>query len=450
MMPKKVLKFQNKYHIDRFGSFSKISKKIEKIRISYQQIISENPEWEFFANCIYGTILYNSNLKGANGETATYFLEKGISKWPDKHLETKAFYMQELAKANITGVEKDEKKAFEFFRQAQELCPRHSSDIAFCYLLGIGTNIDISKAESCFLNNYKNINEIWRKQANYQMVYAIEFNKQLPQNSQVLKNYYCGLKALLADKTEEAKAYFLKASYEGHLPSLYMLGEHKVASEKAYTPSTFSYHYNKLGSGLGFIFDTIGRQQEANHYADFLKLANEGYPPAIALIEQYNIGNYAIENNLIGDVAKGLQTVNNTINQLKGQTTQHMPNVTSSSSNQIISTQISEHTSSSSHIDESIYKERLRRYKREEKNAEYWIKQFNEHEAWLNVNKKNKNADIQKFRSYERLKLNDLKQLKFILHQLEQNRTESLSLGGKAIPIGIIEIQVKQCINSSI
>jgi len=61
---------------------------------------------------------------------------------------------------------------------------------------------------------------------------------------------------------------------------------------------------------------------------------------------------------------------------------------------------------------------------------------------------KARNTDPQEIRRLGNARLKDLKDPKNCLHQLELNRAEALSLGGKPISEGNIETQVKYCLNS--
>lgn len=117
-------------------------KKISKIEQLYREICNKEPEWSAYALCLYGAFQINSKSplqdksKGASLILNTLENDNNL---PDK---VEAYYSWVMAKAYLKclGVKEDERKAFEMLEKAHKLNPNsYNSDLALCYMLGIGT-----------------------------------------------------------------------------------------------------------------------------------------------------------------------------------------------------------------------------------------------------------------------------------------------------------------------
>lgn len=155
--PAAVHNFMFKYHNAIISSKYKL-KRLSRITESYAEACTREPSWKLYCSAYYGRCLmagYNPDHLKARGAK---ILEDALSDPSESQLTVpdRLTFITDLANAYLygDGVENNDAKAFDLYRQAQNISPIFNGIIATCYLVGIGTPVDVDKACYYYALNY--------------------------------------------------------------------------------------------------------------------------------------------------------------------------------------------------------------------------------------------------------------------------------------------------------
>lgn len=276
-------------------------KKISKIEQLYREICNKEPEWSAYASCLYGAFQINSKSplpdksKGASLILNTLENDNNL---PDK---VEAYYSWVMAKAYLKGlgVKEDERKAFEMLEKAHKLNPdSYNSDLALCYMLGIGTEVNYEVAGLFFSQIYNSGNDFWRKNNCMEKMYRKYFDEDKSTDDATLQLYYAGLKEEYKGNTDKAIELLQMAAEQNHAPSMYelalinansgnkkeMYAMYKKAMALGYQPAEFQYSYTLIVRGAAYA--------QTSEYPIIAALACKHYQPAEDLLKLYESGYY--------------------------------------------------------------------------------------------------------------------------------------------------------------
>ena len=201
-------------------------KKISKIEQLYREICNKEPEWSAYASCLYGTFLINSLSPLADKSKGASLLLDAIEMTNDLPDNVKAYYSWVMGKAYLKGlgIKEDERKAFDMFEKAHKLEPNsYNSDLALCYMLGIGTEANYEVADIFFAPIYDAGNDFWRKNNCMEKIYGKYFDEDKGTSDATLQLYYTGLKEEYKGNTDKAIELLQMAAEQNHAPSMYEL-----------------------------------------------------------------------------------------------------------------------------------------------------------------------------------------------------------------------------------
>ncbi len=200
-------------------------KKISKIEQLYREICNKEPEWSAYALCLYGAFQINSKSPLQDKSKGTSLILNTLendNNLPDK---VEAYYSWVMAKAYLKGlgVKEDERKAFEMLEKAHKLNPNsYNSDLALCYMLGIGTEANYEIAYIFFAPIYNAGNDFWRKNNCMEKIYRKYFDEDKSTDDATLQLYYAGLKEEYKGNSgnkNEMYAMYKKAIALGYQPA---------------------------------------------------------------------------------------------------------------------------------------------------------------------------------------------------------------------------------------
>lgn len=273
-------------------------KKIDEIKQLYREICNKEPEWSAYASCLYGTFLINSLSPLADKSEGTAILLNALEMnnyLPDN---IRAYYYWIMAKAYLKefGIKEDESKAFEMFEKAHLLEPdSYNSDLALCYMLGIGTKADYEAADTYFAAIYNKVNDFWRKNNCMEKLYGKYFDEDNKTDNTTLQLYYAGVKEEYKGHTDKAIELLQMAAEHNHAPSIYelalinadsgnkkeMYAMFKKAMALGYIPAEFQYSFTLIRRSAYF---------ETTEYPTIVALAGKNYLPAEELLKLYESG----------------------------------------------------------------------------------------------------------------------------------------------------------------
>ncbi len=275
-------------------------KKISKIEQLYREICNKEPEWSAYASCLYGTFLINSLSPLADKSKGASLLLDAIEMTNDLPDNVKAYYSWVMGKAYLKGlgIKEDERKAFDMFEKAHKLEPNsYNSDLALCYMLGIGTEANYEVADIFFAPIYDAGNDFWRKNNCMEKIYGKYFDEDKGTSDATLQLYYTGLKEEYKGNTDKAIELLQMAAEQNHAPSMYelalinansgnkkeMYAMYKKAMALGYQPAEFQYSYTLI---------TRGAYSQTTEYPTIVALAGKNYQPAEDLLKLYESGYY--------------------------------------------------------------------------------------------------------------------------------------------------------------
>ena len=275
-------------------------KKIDEIKRLYREICNKEPEWRAYASCLYGAFQINSLSPLADKSEGAALLLNALEMNNNLPNNIEAYYDWIMAKAYLKGlgVNEDERKAFEMFEKAYELEPNSfNSDLALCYMLGIGTEVNYEVADIFFAQIYNSDNDFWRKNNCMEKIYGKYFDEDKGTNDTTLQLYYAGLKEEYKGNTDKAIELLQMAAEQNHAPSMYelalinansgnkkeMYAMYKKAMALGYQPAEFQYSYT---------LTTRGAYSQTTEYPTIAALAGKNYQPAKDLLKLYESGYY--------------------------------------------------------------------------------------------------------------------------------------------------------------
>lgn len=263
--------------------------------------------------------------------------------------------------------------------------------------------------------------------------YWLQYGKQIP----------LSWNAITYDRIEEAYPYYKKAADMNFALGLTAVGNYYYRGLAPVGNPDFSKAYE---------YYSLAAIQGSKEAIDGAKMA-EARIGTTAVAERERVERYqrtyANDEPLLTSLLKAAVTIMQGKEDIKAMRNGTYGNQANS---QQVNTQLNTFSntfsgSEKSQKDETVYNERVRRYTREENNAKNWISQYTKDNAWLKANN-NKGVDPIRFKQYGDSKVNDLKMLRYCRKQLETIRAEALSLGGKSIPMGSVEMEVIQILKS--
>lgn len=322
--PAAVHNFMFKYHNAIISSKYKL-KRLSRITESYAEACTREPSWKLYCSAYYGRCLmagYNPDHLKARGAK---ILEDALSDPSESQLTVpdRLTFITDLANAYLygDGVENNDAKAFDLYRQAQNISPIFNGIIATCYLVGIGTPVDVDKACYYYALNYDDpeLNIIRCKERNYERIYAVSYNRTNDVSADIQTGYYEALRSIFKHDYDKAKELLDKNCTLGHTPSMYALagvyeetGDDKSATElyrqamsAGYLPGEFVYDMKQMYQGVNnlSIFESRG---ESKAFPAFEELADKGYLPAAEMCSLYDSGTFSKKSNVGAAIVNGL------------------------------------------------------------------------------------------------------------------------------------------------
>lgn len=322
--PAAVHNFMFKYHNAIISSKYK-PKRLSRITESYAEACTREPSWKLYCSAYYGRCLmagYNPDHLKARGAK---ILEDALSDPSESQLTVpdRLTFIIDLANAYLygDGVENNDAKAFDLYRQAQNISPIFNGIIATCYLVGIGTPVDVDKACYYYALNYDDpeLNIIRCKERNYERIYAVSYNRINDVSADIQTGYYEALRSIFKHDYDKAKELLDKNCTLGHTPSMYALagvyeetGDDKSATElyrqamsAGYLPGEFVYDMKQMYQGVNnlSIFESRG---ESKAFPAFEELADKGYLPAAEMCSLYDSGTFSKKSNVGAAIVNGL------------------------------------------------------------------------------------------------------------------------------------------------
>lgn len=322
--PAAVHNFMFKYHNAIRSSKYKL-KRLSRITESYAEACTREPSWKLYCSAYYGRCLmagYNPDHLKARGAK---ILEDALSDPSESQLTVpdRLTFIIDLANAYLygDGVENNDAKAFDLYRQAQNISPIFNGIIATCYLVGIGTPVDVDKACYYYALNYDDpeLNIIRCKERNYERIYAVSYNRTNDVSADIQTGYYEALRSIFKHDYDKAKELLDKNCTLGHTPSMYALagvyeetGDDKSAIElyrqamsAGYLPGEFVYDMKQMYQGVNnlSIFESRG---ESKAFPAFEELADKGYLPAAEMCSLYDSGTFSKKSNVGAAIVNGL------------------------------------------------------------------------------------------------------------------------------------------------
>lgn len=319
-----------------FISFQKLckngkynAKTLNKVRTEYERICNLYPENKVVAQCVMGNYLlhYRGENKGLQ-EEGLELLKSGVSLLPDTTSVTGeqkkklkilagAIYNQ-IGCAYLMGVgaTKNVDMAFYYF-QKERIYWELSAPLSFCYLLGIGTNVDEGMARKLMgnysLGNFFLDNHVY---ADFELLlYALRWNREHQIDNETISVFKDGYLKWHIDKDYDG-AYnaFIKAIDMGYQPAmceiamLFLDEEWTKSSEKQFE----SWIQDAINVGFAPAAHIIGRKfvehwdvkipfssgGQGKAYPYFQMAAQMGYQPSIDALEKYEKGIYTKKGGL--------------------------------------------------------------------------------------------------------------------------------------------------------
>lgn len=289
------------YRCNLLKTKDKISqKKINEIEQLYREICNKEPEWGAYASCLFGAFQINSLSPLADKSKGAALILNALETDTNLPNNVKAYYNWVMAKAYLKGcgVKEDERKAFEMFEKAHKLNPNsYNSDLALCYMLGIGTEANYEVADIFFAPIYNAGNDFWRKNNCMEKIYGKYFDEDNRTDDTTLQLYYTGLKEEYKGNIDKAIELLHIAAEQNHAPSMYelalinansgnkkeMYAMYKRAMALGYQPAEFQYSYTLI---------TRGAYSQTTEYPTIAALAGKHYQPAEDLLKLYESGYY--------------------------------------------------------------------------------------------------------------------------------------------------------------
>ena len=232
-----------------------------------QELIKLTNEGNLEAQCELAREYYYHFEPGMSKDDVKKGAKKGFDLWKDAAEKgyTKAYAPLAFCYYNGSGIEKDYKKAVEYFNKSIEAKVDNSSIIlhlGICYFEGLGIDVDYDKAYKCFTQ------------------VATDEDMQIQGKAQLYigKCYYDG-KGVKQDR-EEAYKWFVEAN------------DNEIAIAESNLGDCYFYGYG------------VKQDQKEARWLYFRAAENEEYPEAIYKYGYCYEGGYGGEKDL--DKAKGL------------------------------------------------------------------------------------------------------------------------------------------------
>lgn len=312
---------------NNYGDYD--DKEIKKVKTGYEKLCNKQPETKYAAMCYLAFYYLRSDGIKLKYQDGFQLLKEGISYVSNDSIFQSdvqksawkchlSFFHLLLGWAYIMGkgTDQDYDLAFYHFNQAKKFDREHNpkselkiSDcqLSYCYLLGLGTTIDVEKAKKIYYN-YNHYNHL-DTDIRYNE-YVASWNKENEVDSTAIEDYRNGMILWLTRKDyKKAKTLFEKAIDAGYLPALCELGmmcldedwnlddaEDKFvsyllqAADLGYSPA-----YYLIGMR---IFDHWGRKEpitsgyQGDAYPFFVASAVQGFPKAKSMLRSYDNGTY--------------------------------------------------------------------------------------------------------------------------------------------------------------
>lgn len=325
---KDFIKFQELCNKDKYSA-----KDVNKVRQTYDQLISKDPDTKVAAMCYLG---YYYQLAGNDSEKMLQdgfsLLTQGLKLLPDtntisgkQRLELKSLICSvynQLGYAYLKGLGTSQNDDLAFAAYCKACEYRLSSrtvpfgPLGLCFILGIGTSADADSAakylDDCSPQWYTT-NQIY---ADFESLkYMSLWSQENIEDSIMFNTFKDGyVKWHIAENYGEARDAFMKAINMGFLPAMceYAMMNLDVkwndrneddfekylqmATDYGYPPASYIMGRRYLEHwGVSVPFSSSG---EGKAYPYFVASAKTGYKPSIEILKQYDEGKYSTKTGL--------------------------------------------------------------------------------------------------------------------------------------------------------
>ena len=324
----------NKFQEHCIENLNPSHKQAAKLKLEYEELCKLKPEFKYAAMCHLGYNYLYSEGSQENKIKAVEMIMEGLAhsndikvtdsirlKWQQKFLGAFSHHLG-YAYLTGTGVEQDFGLAYLYFRKEMDYAGA-STALAFCALLGIGTDVDFEYAKEQATE--------YRCQANIHfesLMFAHKWDSYHHTDSTTISLFRNGIIRWLAvGDFEGAQISFEEAINNGHMPSMCELAMlyldnrweknnekqfellAKQATERGYPPASYLIGrclIDRWGKdGVPFSSANIGKA-----YPFFLASGKLGYLPAIEVIKKYETGELSKKTGLaaaFGDLNEGFK-----------------------------------------------------------------------------------------------------------------------------------------------
>jgi len=332
---KAVHKFIRNCHLYAWGTTEKQS---TKYQTTYNQLITKFPDQKNLLDCYYGYFNVCCPFPPESREKGFRLLTEAQPQLSDIPSKLQANIIALIAKCYLQGIgtEKNELKAFDLFQQATAIDSLYTENLAYLYLIGMGTEKNEKEAFSCFQRCYTGtfLHGLLSASAYEKMIAMVTLSRS-DVDSKAKENYINGVRDLYVYKDYEAAKENLGKAADASLPTaLYEMGNlyaqpqwkgynkkerdiwYEKAAKAGYYPAVYMQGITEIQKVNNAVFVAQANKYYSDAYVYFKQLGDMGYGPAIIILKEYETNGWPIQSNLMGDIAKGVLSVNSMVNSI--------------------------------------------------------------------------------------------------------------------------------------